>query len=126
MPSDAPIGGKYIGRPGARPGREDDLSPVERKRFVGAKESYELKVDPSGKFTYNGTIEGIWKCTGKRLLFRPITFQGRTFQDQQRICEEQGRQFRFAFVYDEFELDIHDQRLVEAGTGVIATVYERA
>ena len=125
MPSDAPIGGKYIGRPGPRPGREDDLSPAERKRFVGAKESYELCLHPTGKFTYNGAIEGTWHRTGQRILFRPITFQGKSFSEQQRSCEQQGRQFRFAFVYDEFELEIHDQRLVETGTGVIATVYER-
>jgi hypothetical protein len=126
MPNDEPFAGRYIGRPGPRPGREEDLSPVEKKRFLGSKEAYELILYPDELFLHNSTTKGNWRRSGDRIRFEPRLFQGKSFEQQREECENLGRQFRFAFVYDPFELEIHDQRLVEVGTGVIATVYERS
>jgi hypothetical protein len=119
------IAGSYVGRPAPRPGREDELSPPERKRYSNSKEAYPLEIRADGTFTHKTLTEGTWTLEGDVLSLTPQTFSGKTFDEQERECEEMGRQFRFAFVYEPFQLKLEGGLLVTVGTGLIATVYER-
>ena len=118
--------GTYVGKPGPRPGREADLSPAERKRFVGGKEVSRLELHATGCFTLNGTVEGKWSVQGAVLRLQPERFRGRTRREQAQESAREGREFRLAFVFDAFELGVVGETLVEPGNGVITTVYVRA
>lgn len=120
------LAGRYVGKPAPRPGREDELSPVERKRYMGSKEAYPLELRADGTFVHKDATVGRWEIEGNVLKLVPETFMGKTFAQQLAECEEQGRQFRFAFVYEPFDLEIAGDALVTAGGGIIAIVYERA
>jgi hypothetical protein len=114
--------GKYVGRAVCRPGREDELSPQERKQMK-ASTPIELELREDGTFVKQITV-GTYEVDGERVIFRPLRFGGQTLDEMQRVAEEMGRYFGLAFVFNNFELLIEGEVLVTPDpTALIYTVY---
>jgi hypothetical protein len=122
------VTGTWVGKPCPRPGRENDLAPPERARYARSPERIPLELRPDGSFRHKESTEGTWDLQGPRIHLRPTRFMGRTLAEQQAVCEAEEREFRFAFVYEDWELEqaSEDDKLVTPGESVIATVYERS
>ena len=103
--STSPLAGKYVGRNKVREGREDELSPQERKELQKSSNTVELHLRPDGTFLKQVT-SGTWKQDGERILFSPTHFGGKSHEEMRRAAEEMGRTFGLAFVFNAFELNV--------------------
>jgi len=126
MARGADLAGNYIGRPAPRPGREEDLSPAERKRYEKTKEEYPLTLRPDGTYNYKTLTEGVWTVEAEAVVLTPSTFGGKTLAEQRAECERLEKEFRFAFVYDVMRLYIEGDALITPKDGVIVTLFRKA
>ncbi|RYG48488.1 hypothetical protein EON79_04285 [bacterium] len=117
--------GDWVGGAGVRPGREDDLAPLERKRLERDREVFALQLRSDGTFLHKKTVEGLWIFEHGRLSLHPQRFLGKTLIEQRTACEIAEKEFRFAFVYDEWYLEPCPEGLCVPGDGVITTIYKR-
>ena len=106
-----PLAGSYVGRSKVREGREDELSPQERKQLQKSSNLVDLVLRDDGTFTKQVT-EGTWRESRDRITFTPTKFGGKTKDEMERAAEEMGRAFGLAFVFYEFELLIQGANLV--------------
>jgi hypothetical protein len=106
-----PLAGSYVGRSKVREGREDELSPQERKQLQKASNVVDLLLRDDGTFVKQVT-EGTWREDGARLVFTPKKFGGKTKEEMQQAAEEMGRAFGLAFVFNEFDLLVQGETLV--------------
>ena len=105
MPAiDPSLCGAYLGLKKVRDGREDELSPKERKELAKAKPNVDLELRTDGSFRRQVT-EGTWEIEGSRLRFHPHTFGGETLDAMRQRAEDSGRMFGLAFVFDSFDLE---------------------
>ncbi len=111
MHSTASLCGNYLGLKKVRPGREDELSPKERKELAKAKPDVDLLLRPDGTFKRQVT-EGNWTADGQTVRFEPTTFGGETREKMRARTEEMGRTFTLGFVFNPFELSIEGDALV--------------
>jgi hypothetical protein len=111
------LSGKYVGRSMVREGREDELSPQERKQLK-AGAAVDLDLRPDGTFTKQVT-EGTWEIEGERVVFHPTKFGGKTLDEMRTAAEEMGRAFGLAFVFIDFELLIQGDVLVTPDTNAL-------
>jgi hypothetical protein len=106
-----PLAGKYVGRSKVREGREDELSPQERKQLQKGSNNVDLELRSDGTFTKQVT-EGTWREAGDRIVFTPKKFGGKTLEEMRAAAEEMGRAFGLAFVFQEFDLLIRGNVLL--------------
>lgn len=111
MHSTASLCGNYLGLKKVRPGREDELSPKERKELAKAKPDVDLLLRADGTFKRQVT-EGVWTTDGKTVRFEPTTFGGESKETMRARTEEMGRMFTLGFVFNPFELAIDGDALV--------------
>ena len=97
--------GTYLGRREVREGRQDEVSPKERRALAKGEEALELVLSRNGTFSKQVT-EGTWKREGDRVRFTPRTFNGDTLEAMRDRTEAMGRRFGLAFLFDPFELQI--------------------
>lgn len=117
--------GTYIGRNRVRPGREDELSPTERKQLEKAA-TVDLVLGADGTFKKQIT-EGTWVSKSDRVVFSPTRFGGKTEEEMRLAAEEMGRSFGLRFVFFDFELLVKDDVLVTPDeSAVIFTEFSRA
>lgn len=125
MTSSSSLYGSYLGLKKVREGREDELSPKERKELDKAKPDVDLLLRPDGTFKRQVT-EGTWKSENGKVIFTPTTFGGETEEKMRARTEEMGRTFTLAFVFKPFELVIEGDALVTPDeSAVIITVFKR-
>lgn len=119
-----PICGKYLGRGKVRPGREDELSPTERKQLEKAA-PIELELRPDGSFTKQVT-DGVWKAKNGRVSCQPLRFGGKTEEEMRDSAAAMGRSFGLKFVFFPFDLEIEGETLATCDhAAVIYTEYVR-
>jgi len=117
--------GQYLGLKKVRAGREDDLSPKERKELAKAKPDVDLLLREDGTFKRQVT-EGTWKLTGNEIVFSPVSFGGETKDQMKARTEEMGRMFTLAFVFSPFSLLVEGDALVTPDQdAVIVTEFRR-
>ncbi|MGV3614605.1 MAG: hypothetical protein ACO1SV_04635 [Fimbriimonas sp.] len=122
---DPSLCGAYLGLKKVREGREDELSPKERKELAKAKPNVDLDLRPDGSFKRQVT-EGTWTAEGNRIRFQPMTFGGETLAAMQQRAEENGRMFGLAFVFDPFELETSEGVLFTPDDGsALVTEFRR-
>lgn len=125
MPNAQDLCGKYLGLKKVREGREDELSPRERKELAKAKPDVDLELRPDGTFKRQIT-EGTWQEKGDRIVFQPTAFGGETMEAMRARTEEMGRMFTLAFVFNPFELKIEGDALATPDEdAVIVTEFRR-
>lgn len=125
MTSSPSLYGSYLGLKKVREGREDELSPKERKELDKAKPDVDLLLREDGTFKRQVT-EGTWKAEKGKVVFTPTTFGGETEEKMRARTEEMGRTFTLAFVFKPFELAIDGDSLVTPDeSAVIITVFKR-
>ncbi|MEZ0325655.1 MAG: hypothetical protein ACAH95_07095 [Fimbriimonas sp.] len=107
------LAGKYVGRSKVREGREDELSPPERKQLQRGAAEIDLELRENGTFTKQVT-EGTWREVGDRVLFTPKKFGGKTLEEMTRAAEEMDRAFGLSFVFHEFDLLIRGETLLSS------------
>lgn len=95
--------GRYRGKPEAREGQDEALSPTERKTMAKA-EAIPLELFEDGRYEHRGCLDGTWEEAPGGVLFKPARFMGKTRQEQEEACAERGSAFRFAFVFDQWRL----------------------
>lgn len=121
----ASLRGQYRGLKKVREGREDELSPKERKELAKAKPDVDLLLREDGTFKRQVT-EGTWRVDAERVVFQPDTFGGETLETMRTRVEEMGRTFTLAFVFSPFELLIEGDALVTPDeNAVIVTEFRR-
>lgn len=113
---DPSLCGAYLGLKRVREGREDELSPKERKELAKAKPNVDLELRPDGTFRRQVT-EGTWTPEEGKLVFQPVTFGGETLAAMRQRAEESGRMFGLAFVFDPFELEATPEALYTPDDG---------
>jgi hypothetical protein len=111
MPSARDLCGNYLGLKKVREGREDELSPKERKELEKAKPDMDLVLRGDGTFKRQVT-EGTWELAGQRIVFTPTTFGGESLEKMKARTEEMGRVFTLGFVFKPFELVVEHESLV--------------
>jgi len=111
MQTENSLYGTYLGLKKVREGREDELSPKERKELEKAKADADLVLRRDGTFKRQIT-EGTWRLMDGVILFSPTTFGGETLDAMQRRTEEMGRTFTLRFVFNPFELRVQGDVLV--------------
>jgi len=116
MSIDVSLCGKYLGLKKVREGREDELSPKERKELAKAKPDVDLELRPDGTFKRQVT-EGSWHQDDGKIVFEPKTFGGETKESMQQRAEESGRVFGLGFVFNPFELFIEGETLLTPDDG---------
>ena len=117
--------GQYLGLKKVRSGREDELSPKERKELAKAKPDVDLLLRPDGTFKRQVT-EGTWKLSGDEVLFSPVSFGGETKEQMRARTEEMGRMFTLAFVFSPFTLLVDGDALVTPDPdAVVITEFRR-
>jgi hypothetical protein len=109
--------GSYEGHWHVREGREDELTPTERKRYLKSPEVFPLILRGDGTFSHKGSAEGAWTISGDRLDFKILKVDGRTLADMQEAAEEQGRVFRLDFLFDPFSLVLAGDALATPDDG---------
>src|SRR4051812_43832544 len=102
--------GQYLGVKKVRSGREDELSPKERKELAKAKPDVDLLLRPDGTFKRQVT-EGTWQLKGHEVIFSPVSFGGETQEQMRARTEEMGRMFTLAFVFSPFSLLVDGEAL---------------
>jgi len=118
MPLSTSICGQYLGLKKVRAGREDDLSPKERKELAKAKPDVDLLLREDGTFKRQVT-EGTWKQQGNEIVFSPVSFGGETKAQMQARTEEMGRMFTLSFVFSPFSLKVEGEALVTPDPDVV-------
>ncbi len=106
-----PLAGRYAGRSKVREGREDELSPQERKQLQKGSAIVDLELRSDGTFTKQVT-EGTWRDAADRIVFTPKKFGGKTLDVMTQAAEEMGRVFGLGFVFHEFDLLVQRDVLV--------------
>jgi hypothetical protein len=125
MVSPRSLCGNYLGLKKVREGREDELSPKERKELEKAKPDVDLALRGDGTFKRQIT-EGTWEVLGNKVIFTPTTFGGETLEKMKARTEEMGRMFTLAFVFNPFELLIEGEALVTPDeSAIIITEFRR-
>ena len=115
--------GRYLGRPEARDGQEDALSPTEKKTMAKA-EPIPLDLTEGGVYEHRGCLDGLWRREGSELILTPSRFMGKTRDEQEEACAERGSAFRFAFVFHEWRLHVRENGLETPPDGSpIRTMY---
>lgn len=123
---DPELCGEYLGRKKIRPGREDELSPKERKDVERAKTVVDLKLAADGHFQRQVTA-GKWHREGDVVHCQPLTFGGETLETMRARSEAMGRMFGLAFVFDPFQLVVTAEGLATPDDGgPIYTEFQRA
>lgn len=123
--TDPSLCGAYLGLKKVREGREDELSPKERKELAKAKPNVDLELRPDGTFRRQVT-EGTWTLSEGKLVFQPVTFGGETLAAMRQRAEESGRMFGLAFVFDPFELEATPEALFTPDDGsALVTEFRR-
>ncbi|CAN5657710.1 hypothetical protein BH11ARM2_BH11ARM2_16480 [soil metagenome] len=117
--------GLWVGAAGVRPGREEDLAPLEKRRLEREREEFRLELGSDGTFRHKNTVEGLWIFDEDQLSLYPQRFMGKTLLEQRAACEAAEKEFRFAFVYDAWTLEPCPEGLCVPGDGVITTIYRR-
>jgi hypothetical protein len=122
---DPSLCGAYLGLKRVRDGREDELSPKERKELAKAKPNVDLELRPDGTFRRQVT-EGTWTPAEGKLIFQPVTFGGETLEAMRQRAEESGRMFGLAFVFDPFEMEAAGDALFTPDDGsALVTEFRR-
>jgi hypothetical protein len=122
---DPTLCGTYLGLKKVREGREDELSPKERKELAKAKPNVDLELRPDGTFRRQVT-EGTWTVESGRVRFQPVTFGGETLAAMRQRAEDSGRMFGLAFVFDPFEMEAADGILFTPDDGnALVTEFRR-
>ncbi|AIE85708.1 hypothetical protein [Fimbriimonas ginsengisoli] len=125
MLSSRALSGNYLGLKKVREGREDELSPKERKELQKAKPDVDLALRGDGTFKRQVT-EGTWEVEGERVVFKPTTFGGESLEKMKSRTEEMGRTFTLGFVFAPFELAIEGEALVTPDeNAIIVTEFRR-
>lgn len=120
------LAGTYEGLQQIRPGREGDLSPMDRKRHAKSNEPQKLELLPNGQFVFKEATVGRYRLERSILFFEPQRFQGKTLAEMKAHCERSGHAFRLGFLFDPFQLQIEEEALVSTDPrSVIFTVYRR-
>jgi hypothetical protein len=109
--------GSYEGRWHVREGREDDLTPTERKRYLKSSEVIPLTLRRDGTFFHKGSAEGTWTIHESRLEFKILKMDGHTLEDMRAAAEDQGRVFRLDFLFDAFTLVLAGDALATPDDG---------
>lgn len=122
---DPSLCGAYLGLKRVRDGREDELSPKERKELAKAKPNVDLELRADGTFRRQVT-EGTWTREAEKVIFQPVTFGGETLAAMRQRAEENGRMFGLAFVFDPFELEATPEALFTPDDGsALVTEFRR-
>lgn len=108
--------GAYRGVRKVRVGREDELTPKERKALAKPESALELRLRTDGTFVRQVT-EGQWRKCGGAIEFQPELFNGETLATMRAKSEGLGRTFGLAFLFDAFLLEIHGSVLVTPDDG---------
>lgn len=98
--------GDWEGRWHVRDGRDGELTPTERKRFLGSGEVIPLTLRADGHFCHKGACEGRWRVVKQTLQFAPQKIDGISQEEMRASAERDGREFRLAFLFEPFTLEV--------------------
>ncbi|CAN5344174.1 hypothetical protein BH11ARM1_BH11ARM1_18370 [soil metagenome] len=104
------IVGTYVGRCQVREGREDELTPKDRKELKNSA-PVNLSILPEGTFQKDLT-RGQCDLTNGRVTFRPTHFGDKSETEMADAAEAMGRVFSLSFLFLEFELIVAEDGLV--------------